>query len=252
MFSRKDTSFDLADEMEKNLRAFVEAEVSSPINKVASAIEYLNRAAEIFDESGLHAEAEIATRLLEVFAARKGKAKKKPSNKSSTKSKSKPSSKSKSKSSKKPSGKKSDPATKGLDSKKMIENLEHKGWVFNADDGDIFNADDMNFAAAEVVVSEGVKDDQDHEEGCDCAMCSEMGDMGNMEMGMADDAEHIKDEHEADLARIMSDLDDAEHAHNEMFGGEDFEDDLGGEYETHPMSHDMSRSMRYFGPGNGR
>jgi hypothetical protein len=247
MFSRKDTSFDLADEMEKNLRAFAEAEVSSPINKVASAIEYLNRAAEIFDENGLHGEAEIATRLLEVFAARKGKAKKKPTNKSSVKSKSR-SSKSKSKSSKKPAGKKSDPATKGLDSKKMIENLSEKGWVFNADDGDIFDADDDNFSISSDM----------HGEDCDCSACSEMGEMmaddenfalsGN---GMGDE-ETGESEHKADLARIMRDLDDAHRAEESMgFGEHDFEDDA---EEDEPMmpSRDASRSMGYFGPGNGR
>jgi aspartyl/asparaginyl-tRNA synthetase len=45
---------------------------------------------------------------------------------------------------------KSDPATKNLSSKKMIENLKHKGWVFNADD---FNSSD------------------DHQPECQCFMC---------------------------------------------------------------------------------
>lgn len=33
----------------------------------------------------------------------------------------------------------SDPATQGLDSNKMLKNLEEKGWVFNAEDGEFLN-----------------------------------------------------------------------------------------------------------------
>jgi hypothetical protein len=234
MFSRKDTSFDLAAEMEKNLRVLAEAEVIAPINKMASAIEYLNRAAEIFDENGLYVEAEIATRLLEVFAAKKGK-KKKPSK---SKSKSKPAKSSKKPAKKSaPAKKKTDEATKGLDSEKMVDNLKEKGWVFNADDMNSVE-DDLNFVL-------------EHGEGCDCSMCMEDGsdmladDSNFAQQGMPlDNPGWDKDEREQDLARIMEDLDDAEKAGHEMHSGGEFEDELGEDHDAH--SEDVSRAPNYF------
>ncbi len=256
MFSRKDTSFDLAAEMEKNLRSYAEAEVVAPINKIASAIDYLNRAAEIFDENGLYVEAEIATRLLEVFAAKK--AKKKKSSKPTKKPTKKPGKASK-KSTKKPA--KTDEATKGLDSEKMIDNLVEKGWVFNADD-------------VEYALDQGATaHTMDHDEGCDCSMCSEMNMVNDVQyakshgegcmcsmcsdvemmaddnfahnMGPMDDVEYGKDEHEAELARIMSDLEDADRAGHEM---SEFED----ESDRDLPSNDSSRAMSYFKPGHNR
>src|SRR5271166_2133228 len=250
MFSRKDTQYDIAAEMEKILSSTAKETVEAPFNKIASAIDLLNRAAEIFDQSGFYVEAEIATRLLEVFAGKKKKKSKKPAKKTSkkpTKSSKKPASKSK----------KTDPATKGLSSEKMVENLKHKGWVFNADDGmeDTNDAVDMNF------MHDGGKN---HGDDCMCSYCMDdaaenangafgggehqMG--GRDDMQMADDYE--RDERESELARIMHDLE------NEDEMRHDFEDD--GEHSVpmlpehnpvHP-GDDYSRSMHFLTPHKAR
>jgi hypothetical protein len=202
MFSRKDASNEIALEMEKNLFAHARSNAEESFNKIASAIEHLNRAAEIFDEAGLHTEAEFTTKLLEVFAAKK----KKPLKSKSKKSSKKPANKSKSRSGGPKKHKKTDPAMKDLDSDKMVENLKHKGWVFNADD-------DVNMADA-------------HASDCDCSMC------GDMNMA-ADDESFMKDEREQELARMMHDLE------NQGNTDRDFEDDE----DVVLPGDDYSRSM---------
>lgn len=114
MFIRKNAESEIAAEMESKLITHAIEKQDYVIHKTAKAIEHLNVIAEIFDEIGMHKEAEAATILLEIVAAKKKKPKKgKKSNK-----------------------KKSDPATNGLNTKKMVENQKEKGWVFNADDHD--------------------------------------------------------------------------------------------------------------------
>ena len=135
MFNKTSAANEIAETMQKELVAAVVEKEVEPLNKYAVAMEALNKAAEILDEIGLSKEAEYTTTLLEVVA-RKKKA---------------PKSKSKSKS-RKPA-KKSDPETKGLTSEKMVQNLEHKGWVFNADD------------------------DKKHSHGCMCSMCMDVNDV---------------------------------------------------------------------------
>lgn len=143
MFKNKDASAEIAALMESNLITHAVEKQQEHLGKFAKALDYLNSVAEIFDELGLRREAEATTTLLEVVAAKKSK--KKPS---------------KSKKSKKPSksrrSRKTDPATKGLTSKKMLDNLAHKGWVFNVDD-------DFSFA-------------EDHHDGCMCSMCMDVDD----------------------------------------------------------------------------
>jgi len=147
MFNKKDASAEIATSMEKVLVASAIDKQTEGLTKVSLAIEHLNAAAEIFDTVGLRKHAEVATVLLESLAAKK----KKPKAKSKSKSKSKAKShKSKSK--------KSDSATKDLTSEKMLDNLAHKGWVFNADDGgadtndafDYMDSDDDNDAKLDI------------------------------------------------------------------------------------------------------
>lgn len=120
MFKKYDASAEIANAMEKVIVSNAMDKKSHNLTKLATAVEYLNNAAEIFDDVGLHKEAEFATMLLESLAGKK-KSKTKPKSKSKSKSKSRKS-------------RKSDPATKGLSSEKMVSNLKEKGWVFNADD----------------------------------------------------------------------------------------------------------------------
>lgn len=116
MFNKKDISSELASSMESHLVGNTIEKQAEGLNKLATAIDHLNDAAETFDSLGLNKEAEALTTLLEIIAGKKSK--KKPS-----KSKKKPS-----------KSKKSDPAVKGLTGEKMVENLKEKGWVFNAED----------------------------------------------------------------------------------------------------------------------
>ena len=123
---------EIAESMQSNLsNALIKKEASDngdeKMKKFSSALDQLNQVAILFDELGLDKEAEAATILLEVVAAKKKVKKKTKSKSTHTKSKSKSS----------PAKKKKtvDEAVKDLDSEKMLDNLKHKGWVFNADDG---------------------------------------------------------------------------------------------------------------------
>ena len=118
MFIKKSFINEIADSMERNL-------IDGAINKqaeaqirIVKAADYLNAAAEIFDEYEMVAQAEIITAVLESLAGKKSK-KKKPKTKAKAKK----------------------PATKAPSSEKMVENLKHKGWVF-----DESGADDRNYA----------------------------------------------------------------------------------------------------------
>lgn len=160
MFNNKNASSEIADLMESHLITHAVEKKEEHINKFAKALDYLNSVAEIFDELGLLREAEATTTFLEALA--KKKAKKKPS-KSKTKTK----------------ARKSDQPTKGLTSKKMVSNLEEKGWVFNADD-------DFSFA-----------DDEYHEDNCDCSMCDD--DDSNYSFDMEDDDNYADEDFEDEV-----------------------------------------------------
>ena len=160
MFIKKSFADEIAAGMEKHL-------IDNSINKLATqetqivkAADYLNAAAEIFEDFGLTKQAEIITLVLETLAAKKSK-------KKAPKAKAKKAPKSKKKS------KKSSPkaALKNPTSKEMVENLKEKGWVFNetgnhdehdADDncamcGDMSYDDDFSYAEDED--EEGSEDD---------------------------------------------------------------------------------------------
>ena len=110
LFGRIDASSEIAAEMDKLVKiAEVEGQTEA-LTKLSSAIDKLDEAAREFESLGLEAEADETVSMIERFAKKKDK---KPA-------------------------KKSDKATKGLSSKKQVENLAHVGWVFNAP------ADDKN------------------------------------------------------------------------------------------------------------
>jgi hypothetical protein len=140
MFNKKDISSELAESMANNLVGNTIEKKAEGLNKLATAIDHLNDAAETFDNLGMNKEAEALTTFLEIIAGKKSKKKSKPS-----KSKKKPS-----------KSKKSDPATKGLTGEKMVDNLKEKGWVFNAEDHN---------------------DANDHTDGCMCSMCMDVNDV---------------------------------------------------------------------------
>lgn len=127
MFTKKSFVDEIATSMERQLVDGVinkQAEVQSQLVKAAN---YLNAAAEIFDESGLEVQAELITAVLESLAAKKKV-------------------KSKSKAKAKVKTKKEAPKKKELDSDTMVANLKEKGWVFDESDANDSNFVDDNCA----------------------------------------------------------------------------------------------------------
>jgi hypothetical protein len=68
MFNNKSSVSEILNSMNDNLLVKEAATKSAPMQKLASALEHLNAAAEIFDTVGLNKEAEITTKLLEKLA----------------------------------------------------------------------------------------------------------------------------------------------------------------------------------------
>lgn len=129
MFIKKSFADEIAFVMDqKVVQAAAQAQLDAQ-GMVVEASEHLNAAAEIFEKSGMIAEAELITGMLEVMAAKKKKSKDK--NKAKDKKKSK-----------KPAKK---PAKKVPSSEKMLENLKTKGWVFD-ENGAVDGKTDHNCA----------------------------------------------------------------------------------------------------------
>jgi len=128
MFIKKSFVDEIANAMECQLVDGVINKQAETDVKIVKAAEYLHAAAEICDENGLSAQAEVITAILESLAAKKSKKKPKKTQKP-VKSKKTPKSKIK----------------KELTSEKMVNNLKEKGWVFDADDMD-HNCADENCA----------------------------------------------------------------------------------------------------------
>lgn len=127
MFIKKSFVDEIANSMERHL---VDGAINKQAEKQAQlvkAADYLNAAAEIFDESGMVAHAEVITSVLESLAA-----KKKDKNKAKDKKKAK-----------KPVKK---PAKKAPTSEKMVSNLKEKGWMFDESDAHDSNCADDNCA----------------------------------------------------------------------------------------------------------
>lgn len=125
LFGRTNASSEIATEMDRLVKVAEVGVQTEALTKLSSAIDKLDEAAKEFEALGLETEADEAVSMIERFA------KKKPTKKSP----------------------KSDKATKGLSSKKQVENLAHVGWVFNApaDDGKTDKNDmKMGIAGSEV------------------------------------------------------------------------------------------------------
>jgi hypothetical protein len=126
MFTKKSFVDEIANSMQRQLvdgAINKQAEQESQLVKVAN---HLNAAAEIFDESGMIAHAEIITTVLEALAA-----KKKDKNKAKDKKK-KPAKKS---------------VKKAPSSEKMVNNLKQKGWMFDESDAHDEDCADDNCAS---------------------------------------------------------------------------------------------------------
>lgn len=117
MFIKNSFVDEIATSMERQLVDGVINKQAEAQAQLVKAANYLNAAAEIFDESGLDVQAELITAVLESLAAKK---------------KVKPKSKSK--------AKKEAPKKKEMTSDKMVSNLKEKGWMF-----DESGAHDQNF-----------------------------------------------------------------------------------------------------------
>lgn len=113
MFIKKSFVDEITASMERNLVDGAIDKLAAQEEKIVKAAEYLNSAAEIFDESGMTVQAEVITAVLESLAGKKDKKKKKVKNKKSK--------------------------SKKLTSEKMVKNLEEKGWVFDEDGKDDHN-----------------------------------------------------------------------------------------------------------------
>lgn len=113
MFIKKSSIDEIANAMERHLVDGVINKQAEKEEQLVKAANYLNAAAEIFDESGLNIQAELITAVLESLAAKKSKKKVKPKAKLKSKAPS---------------------------SEKMVKNLKEKGWVFDEN-----GADDTNF-----------------------------------------------------------------------------------------------------------
>jgi hypothetical protein len=111
MFLKKSSYDEFASELENRLQKFAQAPILEKQAKQETAIKHLLAAAEILDEINLEKQANIITKILERFAWEV------PNH---------------------------DAATSGLTSEKMVSNLENKGTVFNAEDGEIIDVVDPN------------------------------------------------------------------------------------------------------------
>jgi len=124
MFIKKSFVDEIANSMERQLVDGVINKRAAQEEQLVKAANYLNAAAEIFDESGLGVHAELITAVLESLAAKKSKKKKKD----------------------KPKAKSAPKAKKAPSSEKMVTNLKEKGWVFDESDANDANFIDDNCA----------------------------------------------------------------------------------------------------------
>lgn len=111
LFIKNASYDDFTAELERNLQ---QAEVAPLIERQSyqkKAVQHLLEAAAILDDMGLEKQATNITKILEKFAWEVPQ---------------------------------SDPAIQGLTPEKMVSNLEQKGWVFNADDGEIIDVVEAN------------------------------------------------------------------------------------------------------------
>ena len=180
MFKNKDTSFEIATTMANHLVGETLEKKAENISKFAKAMDYLNAVAEIFDDLGLAIEAEATTILLEKVAGKKTKKK-----------------------SKKKVSLKKDPEVDNLTPEKMVSNLKHKGWVFNADDG--------------------------HSKGCMCSKCVDVNDLRHGDDCVCHLCLHNDENEDFDTNKDFShhiERDDNYADFMDVLNDDDFEDEL--------------------------
>lgn len=102
MFLKKSSYEDFSAELESNLKKAEREPIVQKIANESKAITCLIKAANLLDEIGLESQANVVTKLLEKISWNVPEL-----------------------------------DTSDLTSEKMIENIKNKGWVFNADDGEI-------------------------------------------------------------------------------------------------------------------
>lgn len=129
MFIKKSLENEIVSEMQRHLVEGAINKQAEQIQRLVKAADHLNAAAELCDESGLFAYAEVITAVLESLAAKKNKKKK---NKAKAKVKNK-----------KPIVK----VKKAPTSEQMVNNLKEKGWVFDESDAHDDNCSDDNCAS---------------------------------------------------------------------------------------------------------
>lgn len=113
MFIKKSFVDEIANSMHRQLVDGAINKQAEQQTKLVKAADYLNAAAEIFDEAGMTAHAEVMTSVLESLAKKKDK------NKAKDKKGKKPAKKS---------------TKKTPTSEKMVKSLKEKGWVFDESD----------------------------------------------------------------------------------------------------------------------
>lgn len=111
LFIKNASYDDFTAELERNLQQAEAAPIIERQSYQKKAVQHLLEAAAILDDIGLEKQAANITKILEKFAWEVPQ---------------------------------SDPATQGLTPEKMVSNLEQKGWVFNADDGEIIDVIEAN------------------------------------------------------------------------------------------------------------
>jgi hypothetical protein len=218
MFNKHSSANEIEQSMERSIVSAAVEKQTESLNKVATTVEHLNAAAELFDDVGMYKEAEYMTTLLEIFAKKKKPKPKKKSDKASKKSGQKS---------------KADPATEGLTSEKEVENLKEKGWVFNADD----NASDDNLA---------------HDHDCMCSMCMDVNDVKEKKHGHDCFCPHclgVKHSHDDDcMCSMCMDANDT----SDVSFSFDMDDSFAKDSKSSKMTKELENTLEKHRPGHER
>jgi hypothetical protein len=224
MFIKKSFVDEIANSMERQLVDGIINKRAAQEEQLVKAANYLNAAAEIFDESGLGVHAELITAVLESLAAKKSKKKKKD----------------------KPKAKSAPKAKKAPSSEKMVTNLKEKGWVFDESDANDANFIDDNCALCGSMSKDKLYDDsdaKDTDEPVDESELLSMLDDFKTRSGDEDfEDEDLNDPDTFSEEAYHPDFKKQNEEYRRMLDDEDAElDDLGA--LTHQLRQDRRKSM---------